>query len=199
MKTFEEKLKDTIKVVIMGYIDDVSCKYNISRKELESMWMKHDGDEVKVETVKKDYDSMKKNELVQICKELGINDKGNKKDLIKRVLNKKEKGDNIVEKLDMSLNSIMIKKNKFGNFVHTSTSFVFNKETKSVIGKEDEDGNIIQLDRNDINICNKYKFKYTIPDDLNANKDNNENEEIVDEISDEEISDEEISDEEDDD
>ena len=38
----------------------------------------------------------------------------------------------------------------------------------------------IKLNKNDINICNKYKFKYNIPDDLN--NDGNESEDDIDDI-----------------
>ena len=195
MQTYEEKITSLINGVVNSFIDDVSSKYNLPKEDLNRLWMKTEDDKCS-DNVEKDvdYSSMKKPELVKVCKELGISDKGNKKDLIARIEKKKTRKETIVEKLNVSLNSIIIKKNKFGNYIHTPTKFVFNKDTKSVIGKEDDDGNILQLTQNDINICNKYKFKYVMPDDLNNN---NNDEEIEDEIIDDESEEEDEEDEED--
>ncbi len=193
METFEEKINGVVDSVVMEFIKEVSSKYKLSNSELVGMWKRKETDKKEKEVI--DYEKMKKKELVDICKEMKISDKGNKGELIKRIKNKKEKGDDIVEKLDMSLNSIIIKKNKFGNYLHVPTNFVFDKNNKSVIGKEIEDGNILPLTKSDINICNKYKFKYNVPEDLNENKDE-EDDEIVEESEDEE--DEEDEDEEDD-
>jgi hypothetical protein len=192
MQTYEEKITSLINNIVNNFIDDVSNKYNVPKEELNKLWSKTEdkkcNEEVKGSSVS--YDSMKKPELIKICKELGISDKGNKKDLITRIEKKKTRKETIVEKLNVSLNSIIIKKNKFGNYIHSPTKFVFNKNTKSVIGKEDDDGNIIQLNTNDINICNRYKFKYVVPDDLNINKDESEeDDEIIDDESEEELED----------
>ena len=189
METFEEKINGVVDSVVMEFIKEVSSKYKLSNSELVGMWKRKETDKKEKEVI--DYEKMKKKELVDICKEMKISDKGNKGELIKRIKNKKEKGDDIVEKLDMSLNSIIIKKNKFGNYLHVPTNFVFDKNNKSVIGKEIEDGNILPLTKSDINICNKYKFKYNVPEDLNENKDE-EDDEIVEESEDEEDEEDEV-------
>ena len=44
---------------------------------------------------------------------------------------------------------------------------VFSKLDKNVIGKQNEDGTIIELTKNDIELCNKFKFKYILPENLN--------------------------------
>ena len=189
MESFESKIKGVIDEVIGSYIEDVSNKYKIPKLELEGLWK---GQETK-KVVKTDYSKMKRNELIEVCKKRELSTSGTKKDLIKRILNKENQKENIVDKLDLSLNSVIIKRNSFGNYVHSPTKFVFNKDNKSVIGKEDEKGQILPLNKNDIDICNKYKFKYIVPEDLNS-KDDEEEEDIIEESESDEDSDEEEED-----
>ena len=67
----------------------------------------------------------------------------------------------------------------------------FSKLDKKVIGKQNEDGTIRELNKNDIEICNKFKFKYIIPENLNgeevedSDSDEGDNSDIDDEIIDE--------------
>tara|TARA_Y100000389_G_scaffold45982_1_gene40860 strand:- start:6345 stop:6923 length:579 start_codon:yes stop_codon:yes gene_type:complete len=191
MESFESKIKSVIDEVIGSYIEDVSNKYKIPKLELESLWKGQEKKETN-KVVEKDYSKMKRNELIEVCKKRELSTSGTKKDLIKRILKKENKKENIVDKLDLSLNSVIIKKNSFGNYVHSPTRFVFNKDNKSVVGKEDEEGQILKLDKNDIDICNRYKFKFIVPEDLNT-KDEDEVEEII-EDSDSEDSEEEEED-----
>lgn len=181
MESFESKITSVIDEVISSYIEDVSNKYKIPKLELESLWKGQETNKV----VEKDYSKMKRNELIEVCKKRELSTSGTKKDLIKRILKKENKKENIVDKLDLSLNSVIIKKNSFGNYVHSPTKFVFNKDNKSVVGKEDDEGQILQLDKNDIDICNKYKFKFVVPEDLNT-KDEDEEEEIIEDSDSEE-------------
>jgi hypothetical protein len=55
-----------------------------------------------------------------------------------------------------------IRKNKFENYEHVETGFVFNRETKRVIGKQNLDGTINELTDIDILTCQKYKFQYEV-------------------------------------
>ena len=205
MQTYREQLEGSVDNLIRNFISDVSSKFNISKDDLNNMWNKKDNKDTKIinkEDIGKvdddmeKYKNMKKNDLVKICNELKISKSGKKEELINRIIKKQNRKDNIIDKLNLSLNSIVIKKNEYNNYVHIPTSFVFNKDTKCVIGKEVEEGQIVQLNKNDINICNKYKFKYNIPDDLN--NDGNESEDDIDDIL-EDDSDGEVEDEEGDD
>ena len=205
MQTYREKLEGSVDELIRSFISDVSGKFNISKDDLNNMWDKKEekivnkyeecGGEGGGDDIEK-YKKMKKSELVKICDELKISKTGKKDDLINRIIKKQNRKDNIIDKLNLSLNSIVIKMNEYNNYVHIPTSFVFNRDTKCVIGKEVEEGQIVQLNKNDINICNKYKFKYNIPDDLN--NDGNESEDDIDDIL-EDDSDGEVEDEEGDD
>ena len=200
METYEDRLKKCVNGVIDDFITDVSKKFKISEDNLKSLWNCREKSIDKTITKSNEtekYKDMKKPQLVKICKEMNLNTTGKKDDLINRIVNKKNRKETIVEKLDLSMNSIIIKKNKFGNYVHLPSKFVFSKENKCVIGKEDSNGAVLQLDKEDINICNKYKFKYNLPDDLNTAK-GDDGDEIDDIIDDEEEDEEEDEDEEDD-
>ena len=196
MQTYREQLEGSVDNLIRNFISDVSSKFNISKDDLNNMWDKKDNKDNKivnkedignVDDDMEKYKNMKKNELVKICDELKISKSGKKEELINRIIKKQNRKDNIIDKLNLSLNSIVIKKNEYNNYVHIPTSFVFNRDTKCVIGKEVEEGQIVQLNKNDINICNKYKFKYNIPDDLN--NDGNESEDDIDDILEEDSDD----------
>lgn len=64
--------------------------------------------------------------------------------------------------------TVVLSKNKFGNYEHTETGFIFSD--KSVIGKQDKDGSIKPLNKEDIETCNKYKFQFIIPTNLSELK-----------------------------
>lgn len=54
-----------------------------------------------------------------------------------------------------------IMKNKFENYEHKETGFIFDPKTDEVIGKQHSDGSIIPLSVNDIELCkeNNWSFK----------------------------------------
>ncbi len=95
----------------------------------------------------------------------------------------------------------VIHKNKFGNFVHLPTGLVFKSRTENVIyGRQDEEGNILDLTDEDIQICKKLEFKVVKTkkeemveevekdDKINEKRDDNgENEERDDKINEEDV------------
>jgi len=97
-----------------------------------------------------------KEELMKFCKEKNISTEGTKNDLAKRLL---------TAKTNSSSNKIIYKlsKNAFGNYVHNETNLVFDPFSKKVIGYQQQNGNIRTLNRNDIEVCNKYKFLFDLP------------------------------------
>lgn len=96
-----------------------------------------------------------KTELIKLCKEKNLDVKGLKKDLVARLLSKK------------NTNQIVIKitKNKYGQFHHKETGLIFDSMTKRVIGKENN-GAIDKLSRKDIEICKNFKFQYKLPETI---------------------------------
>ena len=155
-------------------------------------------------------------ELKAICKQKGLKSSGKKSILIDRILNgdkeiekskkskKKAKSKivpKIIKKLSDNISTIQIRKNEFGNYVHSETQFIFSKDTQQVIGKQEDNGEISDLTKNDIDICNKYKFAYILPENLNEKniddikiqemEDNEENEENEENLIEEELEDDE--------
>lgn len=65
-----------------------------------------------------------------------------------------------------------LKQNKHGNYEHEETHLVFDKESKQVIGKQASNGHVLALTDEDIESCNRYKFKYALPENLVTTKKN---------------------------
>ena len=174
-------------------LSEVSEKYNLDEQELKDLWGNEDFKKVKIlkktetdsnkSSDSSEYSKMNKNELIEICKTKGIKVSGTKNELIERLLNggvvssKNEKNTKItpcepeiIKKLVSKLPTISISRNKFGNYEHSETLFVFNNKNKKVIGKQNADGTISNLTKDDIDICNKYKFGFEIPENLDSNK-----------------------------
>ena len=153
-----------------------------------------------------------RNELVEMCKGKGLKVGGTKNNLVSRIQqyennkttnifkteNEKSQaksngpGSNVViSKLVEKIPVIEIKKNKFGNYEHFDSSLVFDNKTQKIYGKQSSDGTISKLTKEDIDTCNKYKFSYVLPDNLDEDDDEEiEYEEVV-EVDDEQVADEE--------
>jgi len=129
-----------------------------------------------------------KDVLMAFCKSKGLKQSGKKEDIVERLLQcldkegtkevkkeiKKEpvKESSILKEVSKSVSeqSVEIRKNKFGNFEHFESGLVFNNETKTVIGIQNQNGKIDSLKDKDIETCKKYKFKYVLPENLNVDK-----------------------------
>ena len=184
---------------INTYAELISKKFNLNSSEIKNIWYNSENNkqviENKVENNKQVIENkveeldddqklklMKSSvaELKAMCKKKGYKVSGKKADLIHRLLNgedvkKKVKKNTvkevpkIIKKLSDNISTIQIRKNQFGNFEHSETKFIFNKETQQVIGKQNEDGTIDDLEKSDVELCHKFKFKYIIPENLNKN------------------------------
>ena len=216
--SLQSALNDAVAKVMDQYISSVSQKYNIEKTELLGLWKnsgKDCGEDVKeVEEINVDYLlKCKKQELQVLCKKKGVKHTGTKAQLIgylqgktaspqatprKEVTPRKTKAPatkqpTVVENITKKVPVIAIRKNQFGNHEHPETTFVFDIKTKKAIGKQNEDGTIKSLEKEDIDVCNKYKFEYVIPANLDAHS--NLEDEKVDELEDEEYEEEEVEEE----
>lgn len=61
---------------------------------------------------------------------------------------------------------LKITKNEFGNYTHHDSQLVFDPHQKRVIGVQIPNGTVRALMRCDIELCQKYKFQYNIPVNL---------------------------------
>jgi hypothetical protein len=102
--------------------------------------------------------------LTKMCLEKNLSVKGTKHDLAVRILGMQMRPSVAVEETDRPL--ILIRKNKHGRYVHDCTNLVFDKQSRKVIGKEDNHGHVLDLRRADIQVCRQYKFQYCLPECL---------------------------------
>jgi hypothetical protein len=180
------KIQSAIEETINLYISEVSNKFDLDKNELLKLWdnkgeFKVNNIVTPLKEVKKDNDLLKlsKSELIEMCKAKALKVSGSKQDLVDRIINAEankivavaeKKGQKtsppIIKKLVEKIQNIHIKRNKFNNFEHEETSLVFNNKTQKVYGKQNPDGSVSDLTPEDINLCNKYKFAYYIPDNL---------------------------------
>ena len=91
---------------------------------------------------------------------------------------------NMVKKVPV----IAIRKNQYGNHEHPDTHLVFDNKLKKVVGVQQDDGSIASLTKLDIDMCNKFKFAYVLPDNLDNGKlDDEKVDELDDDLDDEEF------------
>lgn len=205
--SLSKSITKSIEYIIDEYIKKISKKYNVDKNDLKSLWT---GELVNSTNVSTNLDSEMddlspsrlyncgKAELIALCKYHNKKCSGKKTILINRLLNRDENTDvimtkkksvnkdkeqpTIIKKLTANIPNLIIKKNKFGKYEHKETGFIFN-DTKVVIGKQNIDGSINQLNEEDIDICNSFKFKFKFPVNLDENKlDNIEIEKLDEEV-----------------
>lgn len=184
---FEKKVKNAVFLAIQK----ISIEFKINEKDLQTC--------VGVETEMPSKTELKPNaqlaslkvaELREICKGKGLKTSGVKKELVERIeaydnptstkemdFSKPAKKPKPVAAAKTSKNpvkvfvapTINIEKNNYGNYWHSETGFVF--EDSIVIGKQTENGTVIQLSEDDMDECNRYKFDYKIPENLDIGVD----------------------------
>ncbi len=214
--SFSNIISDDIQKILNQHIDTyinlVSSKFNLDKKELNNLWNNKAKELVQTKLpfskglespVKEPTETdnlrdkmrvnllkLNKSELVEMCKTKKLKVTGTKSDLIELICNydlktqpQKQsqsppkklspalKDQKVIKKLVEKIPSITIKRNQFDNYEHAETKLVFNNKTQKVYGKQNPDGSISDLTDEDINLCNKYKFQYVIPDNLDKKLD----------------------------
>ena len=169
--SFSESLLTSIDKTVVSYIEKISGLYSLNKDDLVAIWKGGNGGDKEVPN---ELLALNRNELVELCKSKNLKFGGTKNDLIQRLLTGVEtkKAEPQVAlptpKLISKPEPTAIHRNKFGNFEHNETGFVFNQVTTAVFGKQNADGSISSLTVEDINLCNKYKFTYNIPSKLSG-------------------------------
>jgi len=139
-----------------------------------------------IEVTPEDILKMKVAELKGLCKSRGLKVSGKKQDILARLLGrevasseiksprkksprKKKKPVAKIPPVQATLKpgEIKIVKNANGDFMHSETSLIFDPDTKEVIARYSEEGGNQGLTKDDIELCNQYRFAYAIPDNLN--------------------------------
>lgn len=190
---FNQSLTKAVDEIIYSFVQQVADKHNLDPNELITMWNGESSGKTNssVTTIQSTDDmdtqdvwKLKKPELQALCRKKGVKCSGTKEQLISYLLGKespspkksspkKKKVESkvvettpIAKKLTAKVPTVAIRRNQFGNHEHPETSLVFDKKTKKVIGKQNDDGSVDDLTKADIDICNQYKFEYTNPDNL---------------------------------
>lgn len=83
----------------------------------------------------------------------------------------KESDSTAVQSLKDSAPMFTVKKNKFGNYAHEGTGFLFNRETHKVFGRQKPDGSIAPLVAEDIEACRSLGFSFDLPPNLTSKED----------------------------
>lgn len=187
-----ESLTKSIDREVTSLLKNISSKYNIDEKEILEMWTSKNTVAPQVSNTSNTPEEnalmkLSKSELIEMCKGKALKVTGTKNDLVNRIsecdkkkstfFQSKDKiatTNNVVNKLVEKIPIIEIKKNKFGNYEHHESSLVYDNKTQKMYGKQNSDGSISKLTKDDIDTCNKYKFSYIIPDNLADNKEDDE-------------------------
>lgn len=131
---------------------------------------------------------IKTKELAEICVGKNLKRSGTKKELIQRIIDSEngvmcktqttitppavapvsiQRQTPVVQQTLKQTLAHVIRKNIFGNYEHIETGLVFNKLTMRVQGIQLPTGCIGDLTTELIDLCNKFKFKYEMPENLN--------------------------------
>jgi hypothetical protein len=222
--SLKQVLNEAIGNIIHNYATLIAKKYTLDKSELLALWNGEDAKESQVSEPKaKELDPVhllkcNKPELKALCKQKGVRCTGTKAQLIsylqgkssikapptkksskKSSVKKSDKPPELVKNMVKKVPVIAIRKNQYGNFEHPETHLVFDNKLKKAIGIQGDDGSIITLTKHDIDICNKFKFSYVLPSNLDSNikLEDETVDELEEELEDEEELEEELEDEED--
>jgi hypothetical protein len=209
-----QTINQSINTIIESFVEAVSSKYDIDRQELftlleftPSSMEKPTQKKILTKTVASsdaspDLQKCTVSDLKAMLKLKGLKMTGTKDQLIARYLDGKNEtmsaGKPSVQSVmktkvseQVKVPVLQIRKNQYGFFEHMESGLVFNTD-KKVVGKMKEDGTVSELDEEIVDLCNKYKFEYEIPESFE-----NEVEEEVKEMEEEdELEEEELVDEE---
>ena len=108
---------------------------------------------------------------------------------------KETKDSSVVSKIKESTPSLVIKKNKHGNYEHVETGLVLDKDTKEVYGRQTDSG-VVDLTAEDVETCKKFTFKVRLPQTISKKKEDVEENADEEEQEEEEDVEEEVEDEE---
>lgn len=112
---------------------------------------------------------MSKNKVGAIAKKTRTTKQTTLDTLVKKT--KQHQESSVLRKIQQNIQTIHIRRNMYGNYVHEPTGLVFDKDEKIVYGKQDG-SEIKDLTDEDIEQCKKYKFVWRIPENLDKYKEN---------------------------
>ena len=191
---------------IQRYIEKVSAMYKISKNDLRTMLATVDDiapptpspattpPPDTIAAVSGNVAKMKKKELQELCVQKGLNKTGNKKELQARLASaaiqpenpppparstKSKKKINVIDADGEVPDTIRLKRSPHGNFVFKG--LVVDPMTQVVVGREEDDGTVSELNESDIEKCNKYRIDFEPPNnmDIQDNDEEDDNETVI--------------------
>lgn len=195
--SFQDLLQKQIDGSIKNLINSIARKYNLDENELYSLWSGSTSSKTEITNVNTTDLSPERimkcsvAELKALCKTKGVKCTGKKEELISRLLGEEVKTESkvtketkgkkktesktqasslsVIQKLTPIIPTIAIRKNQYGNLVHPETQFVFDRIHEVVIGKQGDNGKILDLTDEDIQTCKRMKMQYKLPSNLDKN------------------------------
>lgn len=215
--SYSEKIHSQVGKLIGNFIRDISQTYDLNPDELHKIWHGNSSGSPKKENIinidMEDLSPVRLHkctlvELKALCRKHGHKVSGKKAELIERLSgttaeevkiakpkssvktnNKNIMKTDVAKAYIPNITALPIRKNEHGNYAHPETNMVFDRKTAKVIGKQNDDGTIDDLDDDDIQTCKRFKFDYEIPENLDGVNDdvNIEGIDDVDEDSESEV------------
>lgn len=125
-------------------------------------------------------------ELKALCKAKSLKVSGKKEDLVQRLLDYTKGGESsikvekkvskpvgptkVLSKISAKPLIVTIRKNSHGRLEHPPTGIVFDDKNTTAIGVQESNGSVRSLSDEDIETCKKYKFTYSVPNNLDESK-----------------------------
>jgi hypothetical protein len=110
-----------------------------------------------------------KNKVKTIAKKTKTTKQSTLDTLIKKT--KQHQETSVLKRIQQNIQTIHIRRNQYGNYVHEPTGLVFDRDEKIVYGRQ-EGSDVRDLTDEDIEQCKKYKFIWRIPENLDKYKEN---------------------------
>ena len=207
--SLKQTLDEAIGNIFNNYVKLIAEKYTLDKSELLALWNSDKMSSYAPDPKIRELDPVyllkcKKPELKALCKQKGVRCTGTKAQLIsflqggsstketstkktskKSSGKKSDKTPKLIKNMVKKVPVIAIRKNQYGNHEHPETHLVFDNKLKKAIGVQGDDGSIKALTKHDIDICNKFKFSYVLPSNLDSNT--KLEDEMVEELEEEEL------------
>jgi hypothetical protein len=108
----------------------------------------------------------KKEDLLALLQEKSVVNIEPKKPIENNIKKSIQQIPSVIKNITSTIQTIPIRKNCHGNLEHSETKLIFDKNTKKVFGKQEDDGTVSDLCDDDIQNCKKFKFAYDVPQNL---------------------------------
>ena len=213
MNIWNGKNDEPVKIVSSSTLSKSDIDFESDSEEEETKTTSKESKSKPTREVKKDETSLES--LKKKAKELGIPGiskfKASNKDELLELINNAEKGNPATkgkaqksppkkpvvkeepkvstEYIQKKITSFSVSKNKFGNYWNESSGLVFDKETRQAVGKQQENGDVIGLTKQDIEFCKNNNISFKLPSNIiseeKESKSNSDDEESIDDDEDE--------------